>query len=224
MLAKEKLAGNPALRKDIRHPFLAALTLLMGVTCLSATATDAHAARRPVTATTLAPEETPISARPFTPAITTPVAHIVPAKPDLSRFSDRRNWSCVPFVRRISAVQLRGDGWMWWQNAKGRYERGATPKPGAVMVFKRNGRMSRGHVAMVREIIDSRTIRIDHANWGRGPHKGKIDLGVIAKDVSKNNDWSLTRVWYTPINAMGDTSYPLYGFVYPTPVSASRSY
>lgn len=124
-------------------------------------------------------------------------------------------WSCVPFVKAASQVRLRGDGWRWWDAAKGRYQRGAAPKPGSVLVFKRKKGLSRGHVALVREIVDKRTILVDHANWGQGSQKGKIDLGVMVRDVSKNNDWSATRVWYTPINDLGSTAYPTYGFVYP---------
>ncbi|MCF8479638.1 MAG: CHAP domain-containing protein [Rhodospirillum sp.] len=123
-------------------------------------------------------------------------------------------WSCVPFVKAVSTVQLSGDGWRWWENAQGRYKRGHAPKEGSVLVFKRNKGLSRGHVALVREVVDERTVRLDHANWGTGSQKGKIDLGVIARDVSIQNDWSAVRVWYSPINDLGSTAYPVYGFVY----------
>ncbi|MBE1236213.1 CHAP domain-containing protein [Phaeovibrio sulfidiphilus] len=136
--------------------------------------------------------------------------------PDPRTFSDRDFWSCVPFVQRASSVQIRGDGWTWWKNARGVYDRGQVPAPGAVLVFKRHNAMSRGHVAVVRSVIDSRTIRIDHANWGRGSGKGKIELNVLAVDVSERNDWSRTRVWYGPTGEIGQTNYPTYGFIYPS--------
>jgi surface antigen len=129
--------------------------------------------------------------------------------------NSNKYWSCVPFVKAISTVQLSGDGWRWWDNAKGQYDRGNAPKEGSVLVFKRKKGLNRGHVALVREVVDKRTVRLDHANWGTGSQKGKIDLGVIARDVSKKNDWSAVRVWYSPINDLGSTAYPVYGFVYP---------
>jgi surface antigen len=152
-------------------------------------------------------------AGPFTPSFMVPG----PTKVSVAGLNIRSNkfWSCVPFVKAVSTVQLAGDGWRWWDNAKGQYDRGQAPKAGSVLVFKRGKGLSRGHVAMVSEVVDKRTVRLDHANWGQGSRKGKIDLGVLAKDVSKNNDWSAVRVWYTPINDLGSTAYPTYGFVYP---------
>ncbi|GEO81407.1 CHAP domain-containing protein [Pararhodospirillum oryzae] len=157
-----------------------------------------------------------LSTRPaYTPAIAVAPAY----DPLLSR---RSYWSCVPFVQHASAVHLTGDGWRWWDNAAGQYHRGSAPRPGSVLVFKRSRDLDRGHVALVRAILDRRTIRVDHANWGSGGYKGKIDVGVIVRDVSPRNDWSMTRVWYTPINDLGSTAYPTYGFVYPDRVNGSR--
>lgn len=120
-------------------------------------------------------------------------------------------WSCVPYARQVSTVSLKGDAWQWWNAATGVYAKGHTPKPGAVLVFKRTGEMRRGHVAVVRQVVNSRKIIVDHANWSR---KGGIDHSVAIIDVSAHNDWSQTRVWYAPIHDFGDGSHPTYGFIY----------
>jgi len=120
-------------------------------------------------------------------------------------------WSCVPYARQVSAVNLKGDAWRWWDAATGVYAKGHVPKPGSVLVFKRTGDMRRGHVAVVRQVVNSRKIIVDHANWSR---KGGIDRGVAIIDVSAHNDWSKTRVWFMPIHDFGDGSHPTYGFIY----------
>ncbi|MBK1665068.1 hypothetical protein CKO38_10120 [Rhodospirillum rubrum] len=151
---------------------------------------------------------------PFIPSFTKPVPGLV-ADPGI-KLPRNRYWSCVPFVKASSSIALSGDGWQWWNNAEGRYDRGRTPSPGSVLVFKKKKGLSRGHVAVVRQVIDKRTVLIDHANWGQGSAKGRIEIGVRVRDVSKKNDWSATRVWYGPINSLGSTTYPTYGFIYPT--------
>lgn len=123
-------------------------------------------------------------------------------------------WSCVPYARQISSVDLSGDAWRWWNAAAGVYARGVAPKEGAVLVFKRTSRLRQGHVAVVRKVINSRRILVDHANWDRGRGKGRIDRAVGVLDVSPNNDWSQVRVWYTPVGDFGTTRYPTNGFIY----------
>ncbi|WP_019644020.1 CHAP domain-containing protein [Novispirillum itersonii] len=120
-------------------------------------------------------------------------------------------WSCVPYARSISTVDLRGDAWRWWDNASGVYSKGQSPKAGSVLVFKKTRQMSRGHVAVVREVVSSRKIIIDHANWSRD---GKVEQKVGVIDVSPKNDWSKTRVWYGPVSDYGNTTYETYGFIY----------
>lgn len=122
-----------------------------------------------------------------------------------------QNYWCVPYARAVSGIALRGNAWTWWGGAKNHYARGARPEVGAVMVMQRVRSMRLGHVAMVSEIIDERTIRVDHANWVRG----EVHRGALVEDVSANNDWSRVRVWYPPIDDFGSTSYPIYGFIYP---------
>src|SRR5690606_7209482 len=83
--------------------------------------------------------------------------------------------NCVQYVRSVSDIEVSGDGWMWWERAGERHERGAMPQPGAVMVFKRTKSMVHGHVAVVSELVDERTIRINHANWApRGGLRGRV--------------------------------------------------
>lgn len=123
-------------------------------------------------------------------------------------------WSCVPYARSVSGVDLRGDAWVWWRASTGVYAKGHIPKPGSVLVFDRTRRMVHGHVAVVRKVVSNRKIIVDHANWGAG-RRGKVDLGVGIIDVSPNNDWTETRVWYAPIGDYGSTTYPTKGFIYP---------
>jgi hypothetical protein len=71
---------------------------------------------------------------------------------------------------------------------------------------------NRGHVAVVRELVDARTIKIDHANW--------LDDGAIytddpVRDVSPANDWSQVRVFNLRAGAWGSRIYPVQGFIGP---------
>lgn len=127
----------------------------------------------------------------------------------------REYWSCVPYARAVSAIDLQGDAWRWWDAATGRYGKWSAPSPGAVLVFKRSKDLRRGHVAVVRSIVDSRTIVVDHANWGARGRKGIIDRDVPVIDVSAHNDWSAARVWYPPIDDFGSSTYATHGFIYP---------
>ncbi|MHB1220134.1 MAG: CHAP domain-containing protein [Alphaproteobacteria bacterium] len=122
--------------------------------------------------------------------------------------------NCVQYVRSVSDVELSGDGWMWWDRAEDRYERGKMPQPGAIMVFKRTRSMVYGHIAVVSKVVDERNIRVNHANWApRGGLKGRVDTDVMVQDISDNNDWSTVRVWYDKADAFG-RPYPVAGFVY----------
>src|SRR5579872_3542484 len=62
-------------------------------------------------------------------------------------------WQCVPFARMISGIQIFGDAWTWWQQAAGKYAQGFTPKSGAVLVFRPHGPMTKGHVAVVSQVL-----------------------------------------------------------------------
>jgi surface antigen len=141
-------------------------------------------------------------------ALATVPAHAAPAR------KPAQGINCVQFIKSVSDVELAGNAWKWWEAAAADYQRGHQPRPGAIMVFKQSGRMVHGHVAMVSEVLDPRSIRIDHANWApRGPSKGKVDRGVVVQDISDRNDWSLVRVWYEPADQFG-RPYPVFGFIY----------
>ena len=122
---------------------------------------------------------------------------------------------CVPYARERSGVQIYGDARTWWEQAAGRYKRGNMPKQGAVMAFRPSGSMALGHVAAVAEVIDKRTVLLDHANWSPiDGRRGQIERGVMAVDVSPANDWSQVRVWYDPLQDLGTTAWPVVGFIY----------
>jgi surface antigen len=122
---------------------------------------------------------------------------------------------CVPYARQVSGINIFGDAHTWWNQAAGRYERGHTPKVGAVMAFRPQGNMRLGHVAAVSKIIDERTVLLRHANWSPiGGRRGQIENDVRAIDVSPDNDWSEVRVWYAPIQDLGGTAWPVAGFIY----------
>jgi len=118
---------------------------------------------------------------------------------------------CAPYARQVSGVDIHGNAWTWWSQAAGRYQRGDTPKVGAVMSFKKTARNPFGHVAMVSEIVSDREVLLTHANWSR---RGGIERNVRAVDVSAAGDWSEVRVWFAPLGDLGTSTYPINGFIY----------
>jgi surface antigen len=125
---------------------------------------------------------------------------------------------CVPFARAASGIQIYGDAWTWWDQADGRYQRGDRPRPGAVIVFARNGRLPLGHVAVVSRIVEKRVVLLTHANWSRvDGARGHAEQDVTLFDVSPANDWSSVKVWFRDSDGLGGTTYPVYGFIYGTP-------
>jgi surface antigen len=124
-------------------------------------------------------------------------------------------WQCVTFARMFSGIQLFGDAWTWWKQASGKYQKGTTPEAGAVLVFRPNGHMRLGHVAVVSHVLTERIIQISHANWSPiDGGRGKVEKDVTVVDVSDKGDWSKVKVWYNPMGDMGNTVYPTYGFIY----------
>ena len=122
---------------------------------------------------------------------------------------------CVPYARDVSGIQIYGDAHTWWDQARGRYTTGSTPRPGAVMAFSAHRNMQLGHVATVSRVLDSRRVLLDHANWSPiNGRRGQIEKDVLAVDVSPNNDWSEVRVWYAPLGKVGTTAWPVDGFIY----------
>ena len=120
-------------------------------------------------------------------------------------------WQCAPYAREISGIQIRGNANTWWGQAAGRYDRGHTPKEGAVLSFESTRRMRVGHVAMVSQVVSDREVLLTHANWSR---PGRIEHDVRAIDVSPAGDWSQVRVWYGPQAGLGTSVYPTNGFIY----------
>ena len=121
-------------------------------------------------------------------------------------------WQCVTFARMFSGIQIFGDAWTWWRQAVNSFRTGKAPETGSVLVFEPHGRMRQGHVAVVSDVLTDRVIRVTHANWGGS--RGKVEENVTVVDVSSEGNWSKVKVWYNPINGLGTTIYPTYGFVY----------
>lgn len=126
-----------------------------------------------------------------------------------------KSWQCVTFARAFSGIQIFGDAWTWWAAADGKYARGQQPEAGAVLVFQRHGAMSRGHVAVVSQVLTDRVVQITHANWSPiNGRRGQVEEDVTVVDVSDRGDWSKVKVWYGPLQDLGKTAYPTYGFIY----------
>jgi hypothetical protein len=125
---------------------------------------------------------------------------------------DQLGGSCVLFARATSGIDLRGDAWSWWDLAAGRYLRGNMPEAGAVLVLAQTNRLRLGHVAVVRQVIDSRDILVDHSNWV----PGRIITGMQVQDVSPDNDWTELR-FFNPQYGVFGSIYPADGFIYQMP-------
>ncbi len=123
---------------------------------------------------------------------------------------------CVQYAREASGINLKGDAWQWWNAASGVYDRGRTPKDGAVLVFNRQGSMRYGHVSVVTRVLSNRLVLVDHANWApaRTSGRGAITTAVPVLDVSPKNDWTQVRVWFPPANDFGSRVYRTDGYVY----------
>ncbi|WP_299626275.1 CHAP domain-containing protein [Pelagibius sp.] len=136
----------------------------------------------------------------------------LPSRPRPAILSAGRHLECVPYTRRLSGFSIRGDAWTWWAKATGRYERGQTPQAGAVMVLSKTRRLRYGHLAYVVDVLNEREVLVHQANW---LNRGRIHRYTPVRDISKNNDWSVVQVWYTPGRRYGSGRYPIYGFIYP---------
>ncbi len=138
--------------------------------------------------------------------------------PSLDAFSGpikATGWQCAQFARLFTGIQIFGDAWTWWSQAAGKYARGTAPKAGSVLVFRPNGVMRLGHVAVVSQVLTDRIIQVTHANWSLiGGRRGQVEKDVTVVDVSPGGDWSQVKVWYDPKGDLGTTVYPTYGFVY----------
>jgi len=125
--------------------------------------------------------------------------------------------SCVPYARAASGILVAGNAWEWWYNSQGLYARGDRPEAGSVLNFRANGRMHLGHVAVVTQVLNSREVVIEHANWPSGAGGvGGVTRGVAVVDVSEANNWSAVRVELGRRGEFGSV-YPTYGFIYNRP-------
>ncbi|HTT99282.1 MAG TPA: CHAP domain-containing protein [Rhizomicrobium sp.] len=126
---------------------------------------------------------------------------------------------CVPFARAHSGVNIYGDAYTWWDKAgAANYPRTSSPSTGAVMVLAGYSTPEHAHVAVVRRIVSSREIRIDHANW---LNNGAIFMDDPVADISPNNDWSRVLVWNVQTHAWGVHTYNVTGFIEPKSRSGS---
>lgn len=118
---------------------------------------------------------------------------------------------CVPYARNASGIELYGDANTWWRQAQGRYARSQMPASGSVIVMRGYRTASRGHVAVVTDILSDRIIRVSHANW---LNNGEVSVDVPVMDVSPENDWSQIRVWHVPGGHWGGRIYEVEGFIH----------
>ena len=150
---------------------------------------------------------------PAGPARGPAVADALPSTPGTSRVQSvpgQKPLQCVPYAREHSQVKIYGDAWTWWDQAAGRYERGPAPASGNVMVLHNYAGPNHGHLAVVRRIVSTREIRVDHANW---LNDGSIYVNNPVVDVSAANDWSQVRVFNIQTGAWGGRTYPVRGFI-----------
>jgi len=117
---------------------------------------------------------------------------------------------CVPYAREQSGIDIHGDAYTWWDKAAGNYPRGSLPEPGTVMVLHNYAGPAHGHLAVVRQVVGPREIRVDHANW---LNDGSIYVNDPVQDVSSANDWSVVRVFNLKAGAWGSRLYPVQGFI-----------
>jgi len=119
--------------------------------------------------------------------------------------------SCAPFARELSGIALYGEAESWWHGATGRYTRSEKPILGSVLVLQRSSRLRSGHVSVVTRLVGPRQLQVTQANWVAG----QVDEDQLVVDVSSGNDWSEVRVWYPPVDQLGNTVYPAHGFIHP---------
>ncbi len=180
----------------MRRAFGDSLLRFLAGSMLALTLASCAAERAP---TAMTPPAATASAR-FTPPVPPPTSE---------------RMQCVPYARAATGIEIRGDAWSWWQQAEGRYAKGQRPAPYAVLVLAQGVRLDLGHVAVVREILDRRRIRVDHANWANDE---RIVTGMTVVDVSAGNDWTEVRFWNEAAEQWGNV-YVANGFIYPSGVT-----
>lgn len=130
----------------------------------------------------------------------------------VGRRAPHRVIECVGFIHLATNFQIHGNAKDWWVRAAAKhYERGHVPEVASVLSFKPSGTMVLGHVALVKKLIDDRTILIDHAHWG----SSGITRNITVVDVSRHNNWSKVRVSILHHPDLFGRVYPTNGFIYP---------
>lgn len=124
---------------------------------------------------------------------------------------------CVAHAREITGVPIFGDAHTWWYQADGVYERSNMPRADAILVLSKTSRLKYGHLAVVKRVVDKRTIEVEHSNWGGDrASRCKVYTRMPVKDVSPSNDWSQLRFWHYASGSFGSI-YPASGFIYAPP-------
>lgn len=213
-----------------RHPgmmtWLKAALLLAASGLLAACSSTQHTPSRPDVLTQIQPSHGPVTYARLNAGDAAfhgkrrprPVADL--PRPLLAEIEvPRRPLQCVPYARNLAKIQIRGNAWTWWDQAAGLYPRSAHPRAGAVMVLKKKNATSLGHVAVVEEVIDNRTVLVNHANW---LNRGRVHKHMPVIDVSENNDWSAVRFWNGDGGHFGGNVYHPYGFIHQNLTVASR--
>lgn len=122
---------------------------------------------------------------------------------------------CVPYARRVSGINLRGDAHTWWASAAGVYKRGNAPLSGSILVLSRTSKLRHGHLSVVTDVLSPREINVTHTNWGNDWLSRRVTYQTHrVEDVSANNSWTSVRFWNNEVGAYG-FPYQASGFIYP---------
>lgn len=129
-------------------------------------------------------------------------------------------YQCTEYVADQYGIMHYGNAKTWYDDSRflnTGYTQYSSPAVGAIIVFDGWSKNTRGHVGIVREIVSSTEIKIDHANW----HNDEVLLtGVGVKQAS--GSWSSVKVKYSPGDEnYGASSYAVRGFLYPPSSSYS---
>ena len=117
---------------------------------------------------------------------------------------------CAPFARALSGIDIQGNAADWWWKAEGRYDRGTRPETGSVLVFSSSSLLPLGHVAVVSKVVSRDEVLVTQANWMRH----RVTTDQLVRDVSPSGDWSRVRIWWPPSKTLGNSVYPVLGFIY----------
>lgn len=126
------------------------------------------------------------------------------------RHEGQKAMQCAPYAREHSKIKIFGDAYTWWDQAGGKYPRGSAPEKGSILVLYNYAGADRGHLAVVRNLVSPREIRVDHANW---LNDGSIYVNNPVMDVSSANDWTAVRVFNLQTGNWGTRIYPVRGFI-----------